>query len=428
MLICFGNKRIERIGLNFHNFFKSISFEEMNKLRVLIISFFLVGCASEFSSVENPENDQIPVVQIQLNDDLGYVSKEEYSSGTIQIESANENDRIGPSSVKLRGRGNTSWSFPKKPFQLKFNEPHEVLGMPYSKKWLLMAHYSDKSLLRTELAFDLSRESRLNWTSGSRFVELIINEEYLGLYQLVEKIESTHNRLNSGQGFVLEVNRPNRQGPDDVVFKSNFHEYTIKDPEVVNGDFEFELIKDYIITCEEVLFGPDFRDSILGYHSYIDIYSFVDWYIIHEITKNSESAWSSSCYLNYVPGEKLKMGPVWDFDLSLGNNYAARPTSGFVIKDAGWYSRLFQDSIFVECVKERFDYFYLQKSEFIATIEQHASDIDGAQQRNFIKWPILGVWVWPNAVSFTEYEHEVSYLSDWFSDRMDWLEGAIENL
>ena len=69
-----------------------------------------------------------------------------------------------------------------------------------------------------------------------------------------------------------------------------------------------------------------------------------------------------------------------------------------------------------------------QKNQYVATIDQHASDIDAAQERNFIKWPILGVWVWPNAVVFTEYEHEVSYLSDWFSDRMDWLDGAIEDL
>lgn len=400
----------------------------MFKLRVLIFCYLLIGCASEYSPVVASNEDEIPIVYIQLDNELDYLSKEEYSKGTLQIESAIENFQLGPKEVKLRGRGNTSWSFPKKPFQLKFDEPLEVLGMLGAKKWLLMAHYSDKSILRTELAFDLGRESELDWTSGSRFVELIINEEYLGLYQLVEKIEAAPNRVNSGQGFVLEVNRPNRQGSADVIFESNFHEYTIKDPGVVNGDVEFELIKNYIKTCEEALFGPDFKDSIVGYKAFIDITSFVDWYIIHEITKNSESAWSSSCYLNYVPGEKLNMGPIWDFDLSLGNNYADRSSEGFAIKGAGWYSRLFQDSNFVETVKDRFDHFYSQKDQFIAMINQQASDIEGAQQRNFVKWPILGVWVWPNAVSFTEYDHEVSYLSDWFSDRMDWLDGAIKDL
>ena len=400
----------------------------MFKLRVLIFSYFLIGCAGEYSPAVTSYEDEIPIVYIQLINELDYLSKEEYSKGTLQIESTNENFQLGPKKVKLRGRGNTTWSFPKKPFQLKFEEPFEVLGMASARKWLLMAHYSDKSLLRTELAFDLSRTSDLDWTSDSRFVELIINEEYLGLYQLVEKIEATPNRVNSGQGFVLEVNRPNRQGPEDVIFESNLHEYTIKDPEVTYGDVEFELIKDYIKTCEDALFGPDFRDSILGYRRYIDVHSFVDWFIIHEITKNSESAWSSSCYLNYVPGEKLKMGPIWDFDLSLGNNYAARSAEGFVIKGADWYNRLFQDSNFVALVKVRFNHFYAQKDQFITGINQHASDIEGAQERNFVKWPILGVWVWPNAVSFTEYDHEVDYLSDWFSDRMDWLAIAIEDL
>jgi hypothetical protein len=99
-----------------------------------------------------------------------------------------------------------------------------------------------------------------------------------------------------------------------------------------------------------------------------------------------------------------------------------------VIKGDGWNSRLFQDSNFVEIVRDRFDYFYSQKNQLIATIDQHASDIDASQERNFIKWPILGVWVWPNAVAFTEYGYEVSYLSDWFLDRMDWLDSAIEDL
>jgi len=400
----------------------------MLKLRVLIFCYLLIGCAGEYSPAITTYEDEIPIVYIQLNNELDYLSKEEYSKGTLQIESTNENFQLGPKKVKLRGRGNTTWSFPKKPFQLKFEEPFEVLGMASARKWLLMAHYSDKSLLRTELAFDLSRTSDLDWTSDSRFVELIINEEYLGLYQLVEKIEATPNRVNSGQGFVLEYNRPGRLGTDDVYFESNFHFYTIKEPEVIVGDNQFELIREYIISTENVLYGPDFKDSITGYRNYLDEDSFVDWYIVHEITKNHESAWGSSCYMNYVPGEKLKMGPVWDFDPSLGNDYRSRSTEGFVIKNAGWYNRLFQDSNFVETIKDRFDHFYSQKDQFIADMNQHASDIEGAQQRNFVKWPILGVWVWPNAVSFTEYNHEVSYLSDWFSDRMDWLAIAIEDL
>ena len=400
----------------------------MFKLRVLIFCYLLIGCAGEYSPAVTTYEDEIPIVYIRLDNELDYLSKEEYSKGTLQIETTNENFQLGPKKVKLRGRGNTTWSFPKKPFQLKFEEPFEVLGMASAEKWLLLAHYSDKSLLRTELAFDVSRISDLDWTSDSRFVELIINEEYLGLYQLVEKIEATPNRVNSGQGFVLEYNRPGRLGTDDVYFESNFHFYTIKEPEVIVGDIQFELIREYIISAENALYGPDFKDSITGYRNYLDEDSFVDWYIVHEITKNAESAWGSSCYMNYVPGEKLKMGPIWDFDRSLGNDYRSRSTEGFVIKGAGWYNRLFQDSNFVALVKVRFNHFYAQKDQFITDMNQCASFIEGAQERNFVKWPILGVWVWPNAVSFTEYDHEVDYLSDWFSDRMDWLAIAIEDL
>ena len=124
------------------------------------------------------------------------------------------------------------------------------------------------------------------------------------------------------------------------------------------------------------------------------------------------------------------MGPVWDFDLSLGNNYSANAvsTEGFSIQGSLWYSRLFQDSIFVNKVKERYRFYYSHQDLFLEEIDANAFRLNDAQDRNFTKWPILGVWVWPNATNFPEYSHEVSYLKEWFKNRMDWLNEEIENL
>lgn len=399
------------------------------KMMRLVLLFFccvFIGCSEHEPSSLNEFNEELPVVSVQLNTDLEYLSKQEYSSGTIEIE--DDDYDLLPSSIELRGRGNTTWSFPKKPFQLKFENPKEVLGMFDARKWIFLAHYSDKSLLRTEVAFSLSRYSRLNWTPESKFIELMFNQEHLGVYQVVEKIEAVENRVNNGQGFLLEVNRPNRIGPADIYFQSNHHHYTIKQPDVDIGDVNYTLIQDYIETVEDIIFSESFPNTTQSYEDFIDVDSFVDWFIIHEITKNAESAWSSSCYLNYIPGEKLNMGPVWDFDLSLGNNYNDRSVEGFVIKEQGWYAQLFKDSVFVHEVKNRFDYFYENKSEFINVIDANATYLDEAQKRNFVKWPILGVWVWPNAVAFTEYDHEVTYLKNWFKERMDWLDLAIDDL
>ena len=398
----------------------------MGQKVLYIFSVFLISCSAQISGDE-PVLSEVPLIHIYTNTPLEYISKTQYTDGTIQIESDEPYLCLESSSVKLRGRGNTTWSFPKKPFQIKFSEPKELLGMSSARKWIFLAHYSDKSLLRTETAFELSRRSEINWTSNSRFVELYLNAEYLGVYQLVEKIEAVTNRVNDGEGFLLECNRENRIGDDDVYFESDFHFYTIKEPEVSFGDPQFNLIKNYIKKAEEVLFGTDFQDTLFGYRKYIDTESFVDWYIIHEITQNSESAWGTSGYMNYVPGEKIKMGPIWDFDLSLGNTYGIS-TDGFIIKGAGWYAQLFQDSSFVHQVKQRYTYFYSLKDEILEKVASNAYLLDKPQERNFIKWPILGVWVWPNAVTFNEYNHEVAYLKDWCSERMDWLNQAIDDL
>lgn len=392
----------------------------------LFFCYVFIGCSVDEQVNTDEYTDDLPTVDVHLSTDLEYLSKQEYSIGTVQIQ--DDVHELFSTKIELRGRGNTTWSFPKKPFQLKFKYPNEVLSMASARKWIFLPHYSDKSMLRTELAFNLSRYSSLDWTSDSKFIELTVNEEYLGVYQIVERIEAVDNRVNNGQGFVLEVNRPNRIKSDDVYFKSNYHHYIIKQPEVAIDDSNYLLIENYILSIEQIIFSESFPDTPDSYEDLIDVESFVDWFIIHEITKNSESAWSSSCYLNYVPGEKLNMGPVWDFDLSLGNNYNARSVEGFAIKDAGWYAQLFKDSLFVHLVKKRFEYFYENKTAFLNEIDADEAYLDFAQKRNFIKWPILGVWVWPNAVAFTEYDDEVEYLKHWFEDRMDWLDKAIDDL
>ena len=400
----------------------------MKMMRRVLLFFccVFIGCSVNEPVNNNEYNVELPTISVQTNTDLEYLSKEEYSSGTIHIDD-NEYE-LQQTPIELRGRGNTTWSFPKKPFQLKFENASEVLGMANARKWIFLAHYSDKSMLRTEFAFNLSRYSNLNWTPESKFIEFILNQEYLGVYQVVEKIEAEENRVNNGQGFLLEVNRPNRIGPTDIYFQSHHHHYTIKQPDVVIGDVNYTLIQDYIETVEDIIFSESFPNTTQSYADLINVDSFVDWFIIHEITKNAESAWSSSCYLNYVPGEKLNMGPVWDFDLSLGNNYNDRSAEGFVIKEKGWYAQLFKDSVFVNQVKSRFDYFYENKGEFLSQIDASAAYLNEAQERNFVKWPILGVWVWPNAVAFTQYDHEIAYLKNWFEERMDWLDIAIDDL
>ena len=404
--------------------------------------FSFLGCNYDKSVIES-EDLTLPIISINtvksshlfylkkiyhhLKKDgvrLDIVPKTEYIRGTLKISSKNEDENL-IANIRIRGRGNSTWIFPKKPYQIKFDHKESILGIPKDKKWILLANYSDKTMLRNEVAFDLSRLSNLNWTPESRFVELFINNEYLGIYQITQKIEETSNRVNlKKNGYLLVIDQPGRLNPDNIFFKTKNHLFKIKEPKLDFRDNKYFIIKNFIELAENVLFSNNFKDPLHGYSKYFDVDSFVDWYLINEITMNSDSKFVTSVFMNYVPGGKLKMGPIWDYDISLGNinyNKYTKNPNGFYIKNAPWFSRLFEDPRFVAKVKSRFNYFYNKRDLLQEHINLNFLYLNQSQERNFHKWPILGKYIWPNNVYFSTYEEEVSYLKEWLDKRLEWL-------
>lgn len=400
-----------------------------------LLSFFLLiffNCSKDDTIIEINEVvlPELSIISINTENLAPIVSKDDYIDGTFEISGENEGENL-VANLRIRGRGNSTWYFPKKPYQIKFDNKENVLGMPKDKKWILLANYSDKTMLRNELAFELSRFSDLDWTPESCFVELFINNEYLGVYQVTQKVEESSNRVNIGDnGYLLEVDQLSRLDPDDVYFETTNYLFNIKEPNLDFGDNQYNIIKNYIELTESTLFGDNFTNPIEGYSKYIDVDSFVDWYLINEITKNNDAIFYSSVYLNYVPGGKLKMGPVWDYDISLGNiNYNGNETTdGFWIKNATWYSRLFEDPNFVTKVKSRFNHFYNNRDTFQEQINSNSLYLNQSQDRNFYKWPILGTYIWPNNVYFSTYDEEVIYLKEWLDERLEWLNDNLNEL
>ena len=388
------------------------------------------SCNKDNSIIEIQELilPELPILSINTENSSPIVSKDDYVNGIFEISSEDENLTAD---IKIRGRGNSTWSFPKKPYQIKFGSKETVLGMLKDKKWILLANYSDKTMLRNEVALNLSRFSNLDWTPNSRFLELFVNNEYLGVYQIVQKVEESSNRVNLGDnGYLLEVDQLSRLDPDDVYFRTNKYLFNIKEPSLDEGDNQFDIIKNYIQLTEKTLLGDNFTDPVEGYAKYIDVDSFVDWYLINEITKNNDAIFYSSVYMNYMPGGKLKMGPVWDYDLSLGNiNYNNNETTdGFWIKKAVWYSRLFEDPNFIAKVKKRFNHFYDNRNLFQEQVNSNSVYLNQSQERNFYKWPILGTYVWPNYVFYSTYNEEVKYLKEWLDERLEWLKENFNKL
>jgi spore coat protein CotH len=374
----------------------------------------------------------LPIIFLTTSDNGPIDSKEDYVKGTVTIKGG-RNFADAPASVmEIRGRGNSTWDrHPKKPFQMKLDDKSTFLDMPSKKKWLFLAEYSDKTMLRNTIAFEMGYLSNLEWTPKSTFAEVYINDKYNGTYNITEKVEEGSNRVNIGDnGFLLEIDQLNRQDSDDVYFETKEFLVAIKEPSLDWNDVQYNYVEAYINEFETALFASDFNDPINGYAKYIDVDSFVDWYLISEISKNLDSKSFSSIYFNLVPGEKIKMGPLWDFDLSFGNVRYSDPeySYGFWIKDNPWFSRLFVDNVFVDKVKARFIYFKNNQNAIMDKIDAYAIKLNVAQQENDDKWKTLGKYVWPNPVAFDTYNEEVTHLKTWYSQRMTWLDGALKDL
>ncbi len=387
---------------------------------------------SESYDIDLTKFTGLPIIYLSTDDNAPIDSKEDYVHGDVEIDGGRYFDNQASLEMKIRGRGNSTWyTHPKKPFQMKLADESEFLGMPAEKKWLFIAEYSDKTMLRNTMAFEMGHMSSLKWTPRSEFAEVYINDAYNGTYNITEKVEESSNRVAIGDtGYLMEIEQLDRLDPDDVYFYSSKFLINIKSPDLEYGSSEYNYVEDVINDFETALYGPDFKDPETGYAAHINIDSFIDWYLISEITKNVDSRNYSSIYLNVMPGEKINMGPLWDFDLSFGNvDYAdSQYSEGWWVKYNPWYARLFQDPAFVSKVKARFEYYKQNQNLMITKIEDYAQKLNWAQRENDKKWHTIGEYVWPNPVVFDTYREEVDHLIDWYSKRMAWLDTALNNL
>lgn len=375
----------------------------------------------------------LPIIYINT-DGVAIDSKEDYVKGVASIIGGENYPDLVEAEMKIKGRGNSTWwqggVWGKKPYQIKFDDKTKVLNIPKDKKWVLLAELSDKSLIRNKISREMGDISRFDYVPKAEYVELFINDQHAGTYLIGQKVEESKNRVNIGdKGYLIEIDQTNRIDEDDVYFTTDgwskfpSNLFNIKEPSLELNSSEYNLIKNHIIDFEEALFGDNFTDADLGYRAFIDLDSFIDWYLINEICKNQDAATYSSIYFNYIPGEKIKMGPLWDFDLAYGNVDYSNATypEGFHIKSNPWYKRMFEDPYFNSLVKDRFLYYETNLDMLLNKIDLIEKYLEKSQQKNFEIWPILGQYVWPNPVYYDTHHEEVEHLKDWIEQRMTWL-------
>ena len=203
--------------------------------------------------------------------------------------------------------------------------------------------------------------------------------------------------------------------------------FNIKSPENITTD-QLNYIQSYIQETEDAIFSSDFADADKGYNKYINTESFINWFIVQELMKNQDAKDFSSIYYYKDRGGKLGMGPLWDFDLAAGNNdYSdSKYPTGWWVKDGPWFARLFEDPNFRAKVKKRWNEVKSKDIDQIAsTIDKTASYLNLTQTKNFIRWPILNQYVWPNQFVLGTYEKEVAQLKKWLKERTAWMDSEI---
>ncbi len=399
----------------------------------------LVTTDTTLTAIFEYKKYDIPVITIDTNN-VPIVSKEDYVKMKLSISNTADEYLISNATGKIRGRGNSTWGMPKKPFKIKFDDKQDLFGGGAEKTWTLIANYCDKSLVRNYLAFMLSDAcSGIEYTTTHKLVEVVLNNEYQGVYLLCDQIEAKKTRVNIetessniDTGYLIELdNRASEEGVENIdYFYSHGVPYAIKSPETDEDYYsvkQLEYIKTYFDQTMNIILTKNYQNI----NKCIDIDSFVDTYIIQELFKNCDVGYSSF-YLYKDKSGKLTAGPLWDFDISSGNcDYSDSDTPyNYRTRNVNiWYKNLMEVKEFYDLVRAR----YLELQPAIKSIILECNNIlenyKKAFERNFQKWQILDIYVWPNSkeiVNCKTVESQVLYLSNWLSIRNQWLLGALK--
>ena len=423
--------------------FRYVRYISTNSTRCVLSELEFYGFRSDGDDSRLYQLTDLPTVVIHTPGHEEITSKEYELSSNVYIISNDGKDLLSTSGTGVRGRGNSTWSFPKKPYRLKFESKHSPLGAPASaKKWTLLSNYGDKSLLRNITAFEVSRRVGLSYTPFCRPVDLIVNSEYRGCYQFCDQVEAASGRVEAKDGYLIEIDA--YAYDEDVWFQSEKGTpVTIKHPD--EDDItaqEQDFIRSYFTMMENSVFSDNYTDALYGYRKYLDLDSFLRNFIVGEFCGNVDAFWSVYMYKDYTDG-KLFTGPTWDHDLSLDNDYRLYPTNA--LTDFVYISK---GSVASQAVRDMVTRIVKQDPQARARlieiwddvrgedglaglsemIDQTAAQLRQSQELNFKRWKILDKIVHMNFQALVSYDAEVETVKTYVTQRVETLDRLIKNL
>ncbi|MCM1034358.1 MAG: CotH kinase family protein [Paludibacter sp.] len=410
----------------------------------------------EFYGVEGNGDDthlyqltNLPTVIINTHNAEAPYDKEHDIVSNIIVISKEGSDVLEKQGTS-RLRGNASMQFEKKPYRIKFDKKQSLLDAPATaKKWTLINNYGDKTLMRNIVAFEASRRSGLTYTPFCQSVDVVLNGEYKGNYQLCDQVEVNKNKVSvvemaptdiAGEeltgGYFLEVDGYadqelswfNSARGIPVTIKSP------KDDEIVPQQKQY--IADYFNKMESLVYANGNGET---YDDILDLPSFLRLFLIGEFSGNTDTYWSTYIYKERSD-KKMYFGPVWDFDIAFDNDYRTYPINNktdYVYRSggssAGSMSALVTRVINRPEVTTQLQELWqtlrdkqgFSENSFCAYIDSIAADLDASQRLNFMRWKMLQTGVHMNPVTYATYEQYVDALKQYVTNRIAWLDRRL---
>jgi len=391
-------------------------------------------------------------------------------NGPGQINHVTDSGNIYTGNIGIEIRGHYSAILPQKPYaietrdadQNKLNVP--LFGFPEEHDWVLLANYNDKVFMRNVLAFKLFNEMG-HYASHTRFCEVMVNGAYQGIYIFGEKIKRDNGRVdiaklepdeNSGEpmtgGYIFKLDywdwTNSWQSSYHPIGHSNFDVHFVYEyPKTEDITIQQKAyIKSYVNTFESALYNQNIHDSTAGYFRYMDMNSFIDYFLVNEVSRNNDGFKKSFFMFKNRDGidKRINLGPVWDFDWAWKNIdecyiFAHTDGSGWAyqvndcypdVHSPGWHIRLLQDTIFVNALKCRYEIFrtnILNTDTLFNWIDSTVAYLWEAQERHYERWPILGLNVGAPVVGPipTTFEGEIQDFKNWIQLRLNWLDANM---
>ncbi len=385
-----------------------------------------------------PQRTDVPSVYIETENRRSITSKEQYINCTFIYV---DGDSLGRyENTLIRGRGNSTWwNSDKKSFRVKFEKKQRLLGDGFAnaKSWTLLANHGDKTMIRNALTYDLGRFMGMKFCPAARFVDLYLNGNYQGTYQISDQVQVHKKRVevDEDSGWLLEVANENSK-EEPLISSTGFNiMYNIKNPKDQQLTVDRRIaIGRWIQQFESAVASHDYCDPEKGWRAYVDEEDFINWYVGAEITGNIDALYSIYMYKE-ADDQKMHFGPLWDLDLGYDNSSERSLLNSMEAFLGLWnrpfekiLQRLWQDPWFVQACNDRLRELTDRglQAYLLSHIDSLRTAIWQTQTENFKKWRInQKVYDWAKHSYYTTYDGYISELKSFVNIHIPYLQRAF---